>query len=62
MNIYGVISNGVHTDVSRTEKGAKNYATRNGYKAVSIRFNSGYNVAIIAEKNSKGKWVKVSKE
>lgn len=63
MHIYGVVNyKGEHIDVSQSEKGAKNYATRNGYKKVSIRFNSGYDVAIIAEKNSKGKWVKVSKQ
>ena len=56
-NIYGVIdSNGIHTDVSNTEKGAKNYATKHGYNKVSIRFNCGYNVAIIAEKVN-NKWI-----
>lgn len=58
-HVYGVIdSNGVHHDVSKTEKGAKQYATRNGYKQVSIRFNCGYVVAVVAEKIN-GKWVKV---
>ena len=56
MNIYGIISKGIHTDVSKTERGAKIYATKNGYNQVSIRFNCGYNVAIIAEKVN-NKWV-----
>lgn len=55
-NMYGVLnSKGIHTDVSFTERGAKNYATRNGYTAVSIRFNLGYHVEKIAEK-VKGRW------
>ena len=27
-NIYGVVSGGVHTDTSKTERGAKIYATK----------------------------------
>lgn len=58
MNIYGVVnSDGVHIDVSKSEKGAKQYATRHGYSKVSIRFHSGYTVVIISEKNKSGKWV-----
>lgn len=58
-NMYGVIdSTGAHVDVSKTEKGAKNYASQNGYKKVSVRYNSGYNAEIIAVKNPKGKWTK----
>jgi len=57
-NTYGVVnSNGIHTDVSKTEKGAKNYATRHGYNKVSIRYNSGYNVDIIAIKKGT-RWTK----
>jgi len=57
-NTYGVVnSNGIHTDVSKTEKGAKNYATRHGYNKVSIRYNSGYNVNIIAIKKGT-RWTK----
>lgn len=60
-NIYGIVnSEGIHTDVSKTEKGAKNYATRRGYNKVSIRYNGGYDVDIIAEKNERGKWKKVT--
>lgn len=57
-NIYGVTdSQGIHTDVSKSEKGAKQYATRHGYNQVSIRYNSGYHVDIIAVKNGR-KWIK----
>lgn len=57
MNIYGVVLGGIHTDVSRSEKGAKCYATRNGYDTVSIRYNCGYAVEIVAKRVG-GKWVK----
>lgn len=61
MHIYGVInSNGLHIDVSKTERGAKIYATRNGYSNVSIRYHSGYTVAIISTKHPNGKWVKLN--
>lgn len=54
--LYGVTHNGVHTDVSSSEKGAKNYATRHGYTAVSRRnYMSGF-VEIVAVKNESGKW------
>lgn len=56
-NIYGIISNGVHTDISKTERGAKRYATLNGYNTVSIRFNCGYIASEIATKQG-NKWVK----
>jgi hypothetical protein len=61
MNIYGVISNGTHIDTSKTEKGAKNYATRHGYTKVSIRFNCGYIAAEIAEKIN-GKWKTINNQ
>jgi len=58
-NTYGIVNrDGVHIDVSISEKGAKQYATRNGYNKVSIRFNSGYNAVIVAVKSKNGKWVK----
>ena len=58
MNIYGVLdSNNCHIDISKTEKGAKRYATLNGYNKVSIRFDCGYHVQVIAEKKL-NKWVK----
>ena len=47
-NVYGIISNGIHVDTSKTERGAKRYATLNGYNTVSIRFNCGYIASEIA--------------
>ena len=59
-NIFGVVnSEGIHTDVSRSERGAKRYATLNGYNKVSIRYNGGYVVEVVAEKINK-KWVNVN--
>ena len=56
-NMYGVIdSKGIHTDVSNTERGAKIYATKNGYSIVSVRYNCGYIVGIVAKKDGK-KWI-----
>lgn len=49
-NTYGVLVNGTHVDVSNTERGAKSYATRNGYNIVTIRFNCGYVATQIAKK------------
>jgi HJR/Mrr/RecB family endonuclease len=49
---YGVVNyRGEYTDVSSTERGAKNYATRHGYNEVYIRFNSGYCVSLVASKD-----------
>lgn len=59
-NIYGIISNGIHIDVSNTERGAKQYATRNGFNIVSIRFNCGYIVTEIAIKNN-NIWININK-
>lgn len=57
MNTFGVIdSSGTHVDVSHSEKGAKNYATRHHYDKVSIRYNCGYVAEIIAVKNANGYW------
>lgn len=56
-HIYGVVdSNGTHTDVSTSERGAKQYATRHGYTKVSVRFSMGYNAAVVAEKKLNGRW------
>lgn len=56
IQIFGVInSEGTHTDTSKTLRGAKNYATRNGYNKVSKR--TGYNARIISVKLSNNKWV-----
>ena len=55
-NIYGVINYiGEMIDVSNSERGAKNYATRNGYDLVSIRYDAGYYVDILFMKVA-GKW------
>jgi hypothetical protein len=56
MDIYGILSDGVHHDVSKTLHGAKCYATRNGYTTVTIRYNCGYIVSEVAHKFC-GKWV-----
>ena len=59
-HIFGVLgSQGQHIDVSNSERGAKNYATRNGYKEVTIRYGCGYNAAIIARKIGE-KWEAVA--
>lgn len=58
--VYGIInSEGTHTDTSNSLLGAKQYATRNGYKEVSKRM--GYTAVIIAVKTSKG-WVNFGSE
>ena len=55
-DIYGIIdSQGAHIDVSKTERGAKCYATRHGYNEVSIRPNCGYVAYTVAVKDN-GKW------
>jgi len=54
---YGVASyQSGYMDVSKTLLGAKQYATRNGYSEVYIRFNNGYHTAMKAEKIN-GKWI-----
>ena len=55
---YGIAygEDNTHCDVSKTERGAKMYATRNGYTKVTKRV--GYNAFIIAEKVD-GKWQSV---
>lgn len=58
-DIYGVLIDGVHVDVSKTERGAKQYATRNGYLTVTVRYNCGYIAAEIAHKYN-GKWQPVT--
>lgn len=57
-NIYGVLVDGVHIDVSKTERGAKQYATRHGYLTVTVRYNCGYIAAQIAHKYT-GKWKQI---
>jgi hypothetical protein len=59
MDIYGIIdSNGGHIDISRNLNTAKAYATKHGYKQISIRYNCGYVCEIIAEKIN-NKWTKL---
>ena len=56
MNTFGVNSiNQGYIDTAKTERGAKNHATRNGYDAVYIRFNGGYHIELVATKHN-GKW------
>jgi hypothetical protein len=57
-NTFGVLIDGAHVDVSKTEKGAKRYATLNGYNIVTIRYNLGYVAEKIAVKIN-GKWKKL---
>lgn len=54
--VYGTISkaDGTHHDTSKTLRGAKIYATKNGYDKVTKR--QGYNAFIVSVKTSKG-WV-----
>lgn len=62
MTIYGVVSStGEHYDVSKTERGAKCFATRNGYTKVSVRHRGGLIAQILAVKSS-GKWCKVREQ
>jgi hypothetical protein len=58
-NTYGVLNaEGIHTDVSKTERGAKQYATLHGYTRVSIRYNGGMTVVCISEKKG-NRWYNV---
>lgn len=55
-NVYGVLdSNNVHRDISTSIITAKQYATKNGYTTVSIRYNCGYVAEAIVEKRN-GRW------
>jgi hypothetical protein len=59
MNTYGVTdTQGSYTDVSNSERGAKNFATRNGYTEVYIRFNSGYHIDLVSTKLNNNTWSK----
>ena len=56
IKIYGSTNNNnIHADTSKTLLGAKQYATRNGYKNVSVRV--GYNVTPLEYKFD-NKWYK----
>lgn len=59
MNIYGIVnSEGAHIDISKSLNATKAYATKHGYKQVSVRYNCGYNCQIIAEKIN-NKWITI---
>jgi hypothetical protein len=54
IKVYGSTDNkNIHTDTSKTLLGAKQYATRNGLKNVSVRI--GHNVTLLEFKDS-NKW------
>ena len=56
IKIYGSTDNkNIHNDTSTTLLGAKQYATRNGYRNVSVRI--GYNVTLLEYKLG-GNWYK----
>ena len=56
IRVYGSTNNkNIHTDTSNTLLGAKQYATRNGFKNVSIRV--GYNIELLEYKEG-NKWYK----
>ena len=56
IRVYGSTNNNnIHTDTSNTLLGAKQYATRHGFKNVSIRV--GYNVELLEYKDG-NKWYK----
>lgn len=55
--IYGIVTtSGEHIDISNSERGAKRYATLNGYDTVSRRDVNHYYVDVIAKKIGE-KWV-----
>jgi hypothetical protein len=60
-NIYGVLINGTHTDVSKSIKGTKRFATLNGFDTITIRYNCGYIAKEIFYKNLLGKWTEIEK-
>ena len=56
IKIYGSTdNNNTHHDTSKTLLGAKQYATRNNYKNVSVRI--GYNITLLEYKQY-SKWYK----
>ena len=53
---YGAVNAfGVHMDTAKTERGAKCWATLNGYSNISARWSSGH--AQIISRKAGGKWV-----
>lgn len=63
MKIYGVVNSQTNEfiDVSKTERGAKQIATRGGYTMVGYRLCSDYFPRLTHVKKS-GKWVAVMPE
>lgn len=60
MYIYGIIDkDNVYTDISKSERGTKNYATRNGYTQIGCRDVNSYNAFIVSEKVGK-KWKQIN--
>jgi len=56
IKIYGSTNNkNTHTDTSKTLLGAKQYATRNNLKNVSVRI--GYNITLLEFKQNNN-WIK----
>ena len=57
-NSYGIVAgpDNIYTDVSRTLKGAKRYATNHSFDKVGIRYNSGYVCKVVAIKVN-NKWM-----
>lgn len=54
--LFGVLdSDGGHVDVSKTLRGAKNYATRHGYTIVTSRADGSYHARTESIKEG-GKW------
>ena len=56
--VYGPDNDGIYTDVSRTLKGAKRYATNRNYDKVGIRYNCGYVCKVVAIKIN-NKWKEI---
>jgi hypothetical protein len=58
-NSYGIVTGPdnwlIYTDVSRTLKGAKRYATIHSFDKVGIRYNSGYVCKVVSIKVN-NKW------
>ena len=54
MYIYGIINkDNCLIDISKSEQGAKAYATKNGYTQIGCRNVNSYNAFIVAEKVGK---------
>lgn len=49
-HVYGIVDRGIYYDTSKTEQGAKNYATRHGFDKVACRVHCGYQPVIVAVK------------